>query len=64
VSDSRPIHHLRYIERIQVIEVVEEWRSKEDFHGGPGYYLKEVVLGFQENEIKPENLRNHLKPRA
>jgi hypothetical protein len=53
-----------YIKRIQIIEQLEEYQSKEDFHGGPGLYPKERILAETEIKIAFNDLKHELKVNA
>lgn len=53
-----------YIKRIQIIEKLEVYQSKEDAHGGPGLYPQERVLAEVELVIPYTDLKNQLQVNA
>jgi hypothetical protein len=54
--DTKPIHHKRFVLKIELIQEVDAFRSREDSHGGPGYYPKEIVIARSKKVIAENNL--------
>lgn len=48
--------HLGYELRVQVVQLKEVYRSKEDFHGGPGYYPAEQIIAKHNHGVTEANL--------
>lgn len=61
MSDKHPRQHKSYKVEIRVIEEVDEWRSKEDLHGGPGYYPGEIVLLEKSITLSTRNLSSTIE---
>lgn len=54
--EKHPRQHNSYRLNIRVIEEVSVWRNKEDAHGGPGYYLEELLLAHMNTGIDTTKL--------
>lgn len=40
-----------FVKRVQIVALTQEHQSREDAHGGPGLYPKEVVLATSEQTL-------------
>jgi SH3-like domain-containing protein len=61
VAEPHPTIHIRYHKTVEIVQVVEEWRNREDSQGGPGYYEKENLLGSVTKALTLGELRTALR---
>jgi len=58
VNNRKPT---KFLKRVQIVVVTQEYENKEDSHGGPGYYPREFILSRLESNIPYEELPRELK---
>lgn len=58
---QKETHHIKFLYRQTVVQIIEEYRNKEDSHGGPGYYPREYTVISTESEVQPEGLNEMVK---
>lgn len=54
--DKHPRQHKFYRLNIRIVEEVDVWKSREDSHGGPGYYPEEVLIAHGNTAIDDKSL--------
>lgn len=60
-KDKHPNQHKNYQIEVRVVEVIDEWRNKEDLHGGPGYYEGQIELVSNTKLVSPRELPAAIK---